>query len=101
MAGNHIFGNLKHHKIIICTLCPGFRVVSLLTYWLFKDTVDRNPTPIIIPDSNMVELPPLRFVKETSKAEKVNMEAVVIDIDEQGADSIENVFARVIAGKTA
>ena len=41
----------------------------------------------------MVELPPLRFVKETSKAEKVNMEAVVIDIDEQGADSIENVFA--------
>ena len=48
----------------------------------------------------MVELPPLRFVKETSKAEKVNMEAVVIDIDEQGADSIENVFAGVIAGKT-
>ena len=36
-----------------------------------------------ITDSNMVELPPLRFVKETSKAEKVNMEAVVIDIDEQ------------------
>ena len=39
----------------------------------------------------MVELPPLRFVKETSKAEKVNMEAVVIDIDEQEIEDVEEV----------
>ena len=48
-----------------------------------------------ITDSNMVELPPLRFVKETSKAEKVNMEAVVIDIDEQEIEDVEEVRRRL------
>ena len=43
----------------------------------------------------MVELPPLRFVKETSKAEKVNMEAVVIDIDEQEIEDVEEVRRRL------
>ena len=50
---------------------------------------------MVFPDSNMVELPPLRFVKETSKAEKVNMEAVVIDIDEQEIEDVEEVRRRL------
>ena len=50
---------------------------------------------LVFPDSNMVELPPLRFVKETSKAEKVNMEAVVIDIDEQEIEDVEEVRRRL------
>jgi len=36
-----------------------------------------------ISDDNMVELPPLRFVRETSRSDKISMEAMVIDIDEQ------------------
>ena len=38
----------------------------------------------------MVELPPLRFVRETSRAEAgVSMEAVVIDIDERDLEEAE------------
>ena len=39
----------------------------------------------------MVELPPLRFVRETSRSDKVSIEALVIDIDEQELEDAEKV----------
>ena len=40
-------------------------------------------------ENNMVELPPLRFMRETSRSDKIKMEAVVIDIDEQELEEAE------------
>ncbi|TRY61201.1 hypothetical protein TCAL_10078 [Tigriopus californicus] len=39
--------------------------------------------------NDFVELPPLRFVRETSKASNISIEAVVIDIDEQSLLELE------------
>ena len=49
----------------------------------------------MLSDNNMVELPPLRFVRETSRTSKVNMEAVVIDIDEQEIEDVDEVRKRL------
>ncbi|KAI5729840.1 hypothetical protein M8J76_007197 [Diaphorina citri] len=37
-----------------------------------------------ISDKNMIELPPLRFTKESSRSQNIQMEAVVIDVDHKG-----------------
>jgi hypothetical protein len=50
---------------------------------------------VYIFSDNMVELPPLRFVRETSRSSKVNMEAIVIDIDEQEIEDVEEVKKRL------
>ena len=44
-----------------------------------------------INESNYVELPPLRFTKETAKASNINMEAVIIDIDQQDLQEYESM----------
>lgn len=44
-----------------------------------------------INESNYVELPPLRFTKETAKASNINMEAVIIDIDQQDLKEYESM----------
>merc|ERR1711872_824407 len=44
-----------------------------------------------ITESKYVELPPLRFMKETAKATNINMEAVIIDIDQQGLEEYESL----------
>merc|ERR1711915_186615 len=44
-----------------------------------------------ISESNYVELPPLRFTKETAKASNINMEAVIIDIDQQDLQEYESM----------
>merc|ERR1719308_226060 len=44
-----------------------------------------------INESNYVELPPLRFTKETAKASNINMEAIVIDIDRQDLQEYESM----------
>merc|ERR1711962_1025896 len=46
-----------------------------------------------ITESKYVELPPLRFMKQTAKASNVNMEAIVIDIDQQGLEEYESLKA--------
>ena len=44
-----------------------------------------------ISENKYVELPPLRFTKETSKASNINMEAIVIDIDRQDLEEYESM----------
>merc|ERR1712128_374515 len=44
-----------------------------------------------ITESNYVELPPLRFTKETAKASNINMEAIIIDIDQQDLEEYESM----------
>ena len=44
-----------------------------------------------ISESKFVELPPLRFTKETAKASNINMEAIVIDIDGQDLEEYESM----------
>jgi hypothetical protein len=44
-----------------------------------------------ISESNYVELPPLRFTKETAKASNINMEAIIIDIDQQDLEEYESM----------
>ena len=44
-----------------------------------------------INESKYVELPPLRFTKETAKASNINMEAVIIDVDEEGLEEYESM----------
>ena len=42
-------------------------------------------------NNKYVELPPLRFTKETAKASNINMEAIVIDIDRQDLEEYESM----------
>ncbi len=44
-----------------------------------------------INESKYVELPPLRFTKETAKASNINMEAVIIDVDQEGLEEYESM----------
>ena len=44
-----------------------------------------------ISENKYVELPPLRFTKETSKGSNINMEAIVIDIDRQDLEEYESM----------
>merc|ERR1711915_491379 len=44
-----------------------------------------------ISENKYVELPPLRFTKETAKASNINMEAIVIDIDRQDLEEYESM----------
>jgi hypothetical protein len=44
-----------------------------------------------INESGYVELPPLRFMRETAKASNINMEAIIIDIDQQGLEEYESL----------
>ena len=44
-----------------------------------------------ITESKYVELPPLRFMKETAKTSNINMEAIIIDVDEQGLEEYESL----------
>merc|ERR1712066_1010985 len=46
-----------------------------------------------ISENKFVELPPLRFTKETAKASNINMEAIVIDIDRQDLEEYESMQA--------
>ena len=46
-----------------------------------------------ISENKYVELPPLRFTKETAKASNINMEAIVIDIDRQDLEEYESMKA--------
>uniref|UniRef100_A0A8D8R2W7 Muscle M-line assembly protein unc-89 n=1 Tax=Cacopsylla melanoneura TaxID=428564 RepID=A0A8D8R2W7_9HEMI len=49
-----------------------------------------------ISEKNMIELPPLRFTKESSRSQNIQMEAVVIDVPHKG--SIEDDDLRTDAG---
>merc|ERR550532_539817 len=42
-------------------------------------------------NNKYVELPPLRFTKETAKASNINMEAIVIDIDRHDLEEYESM----------
>ena len=44
-----------------------------------------------ISESKFVELPPLRFTKETAKASNINMEAIIIDVDRQELEEYESM----------
>ena len=46
-----------------------------------------------ISESKYVELPPLRFTKETAKASNINMEAIIIDVDRQDLEEYESMKA--------
>ena len=42
-------------------------------------------------ESGYVELPPLRFMRETAKASNISMEAIIIDIDQQDLEEYESL----------
>ena len=42
-------------------------------------------------ESGYVELPPLRFMRETARASNINMEAIIIDVDEEGLEEYESL----------
>ena len=44
-----------------------------------------------VTESKYVELPPLRFMRETAKSSNINMEAIIIDIDQQGFEEYESL----------
>jgi len=69
-----------------CQMCSAgilFNMTSRACIRLYIHSHALKPYFCLLTDDNMVELPPLRFVRETSRSDKVSMEAVVIDIDEQ------------------
>ena len=44
-----------------------------------------------VTESKYVELPPLRFMRETARSSNINMEALIIDVDQAGLEEYESL----------